>query len=262
MVRGHAGVPEHVIVFGTLGAPQRRFLGRRPRPAAAAPEPPPEPVATSRVTIVDPSALAGADEAAAWLSSADGEGEIARALLVLADAVHAFRVASGDPAIRAPGRAQALGCRVGYGLGEQVADGRWVAAQAIPTTAARRRRETTLAPQERFGMLLSGRDVALAAETIALDARRDLDARRYREAALHLKVALDAALAELVPWADQSDIAQRLSGLRGLRESVTAAANAALRSGLDDGHIATVTEGLRQVEAALRARAAAVSGLT
>jgi hypothetical protein len=261
VVRGHAGVPEHVLVIATLGAPQRRLIPRRQRPTAAAPEPAPEPVATSRVTIVHPTPTSGADEAAAWLSGLDAEAEVDEALRVIATAVQAHRIAAADHAIRTPTRAQALVVRVGYGQGEQVSEGRWVAAQTIPGPSDRQRRSAALGPQERFGSLLSGRDVALAAETLALDARRDLDARRYREAALHLRVALEAALAELVPWADQADLAVRLEALRAQRETVAAAANAALRSGLDDQQVADVTEGLRLVEAALRARAAAVSGL-
>lgn len=248
----------------TLGATERRLLPRRrkARPTAAAPEPPPVAVPTCRVTIVDPNAMAGRDAAAAWLASADGEAEAAVALRVLAAAVHAQRVATGDPSLREPSRAQALVCRVGYGLGEQVAEGRWVAAQTLPAPpTSGKGRTRVLGPQERFGALLSGRDVALAAETLALDARREWDAGRVREAALALRIALEAALAELVPWTEHGDLAERLPALRAQRDAVADAANAALQGGLGDEQVAAVGEALRLVEAALRTRAAAAAGL-
>jgi hypothetical protein len=261
VLRGHAGIPAHVLVIKTLGAPQRRLLGRRRRPEAVPPQPPPEPVATVRVTIVDPASFANPAEAAQWLKDADDQEQARAAIVVLGDAVRAHRIAAGDPSMRAPSLAQALVCRLGYGQGEQVAEGRWVEARTITGPSTKERRTASLGPQQRFGALLSGRDVALAAETLALDARRDLDAGLYREAALHLRVALEAALAELVPWESHADVAERLGVLATQREPVARAANAALRGGLDDADIAAVTEALRTVEAALRARAAAVSGL-
>ena len=88
--------------------------------------------------------------------------------------------------------------RVGYGTGEEVAEGRWTAARELPRATARAAaREAALRPQERFAALLAGRDVALACELLALRARLDLDHGRDREAALQLEAALAAALSEL-----------------------------------------------------------------
>jgi hypothetical protein len=260
VVRGHAGIPEHVLVVATQGAPERRLLPRRRRQRSATPEPPPEPVATCRVTVVDPNALKTPDEARAWLEAVDGDAEVARGLAVLEKAVQAHRIAAADASLRTPDRRQALVARVGYGLGEQVAQGRWVAAVTVPPPAVERRARS-LGHQERFGALLSGRDVALAAETLTLDARRELDGGRVREAALLLRVALEAAIAELVPWEEHGDLGERLPGLREQREAVGGAANAALQGGLSDAQIAAVGEALTRVESALRARAAAVAGL-
>ena len=44
--------PSHVVVFATLGAPERRRLAGRRRVRDAAPEPGPTPVATGRATII------------------------------------------------------------------------------------------------------------------------------------------------------------------------------------------------------------------
>ena len=104
--------------------------------------------------------------------------------------------------------------RVGYGEGDQVADGRWVKALELPVADARTRRDAALRPQERLGALLGGRDAVLACEELALRARQDVDAGRRREAALQLDAALTAALAELEPWSSRGDLAARLAELR------------------------------------------------
>ncbi|HEV2812951.1 MAG TPA: hypothetical protein VGW10_06840, partial [Solirubrobacteraceae bacterium] len=102
---------------------------------------------------------------------------------------------------------------------------------------------------------LGGRDAALACEDLALRARTDLDAGRVREAALQLRVALEAALAELEAWRGRRDLDERLAELREERATVGDAANAALRGGLPDETAAEVERVLGRVEAAIRARA-------
>ena len=127
------------------------------------------------------------------------------------------------------------------------------------TGAGRRRapsppRAAALRPQERLAALLGARDAPLAAEELALRARVDLDAGRRREAALQLRIALEAGLAELEPWREQ--LADRLAELRDARGAVGAAANAALQGGIDDETAAEVERVLERLEAALRARVA------
>jgi hypothetical protein len=113
-----------------------------------------------------------------------------------------------------------------------------------------------LRPQERLAALLAGRDVALACEALALRARADLDAGRTREAALQLRVALAAALDELLPWAPRGDLEQRIAELQELRPAADAAADAARQGGLADAAAADVARVLARLEAALRARTA------
>jgi hypothetical protein len=202
--------------------------------------------------------LDGEEAAAAWLAGADHEAEAAAALAVLDQALHAHRVAAADPGVRAVVRADALVVRVGFGEGEQVAEGRWREAVELPLPRpARRRGEAALRPQERLAALLGGRDVALACEPLTLRARADLDAGRTREAALQLRVALEAALAELAAWSGRADLSSRLADLAGQRAPVAAAANAALQRGLDDAEAQAVGQALERLEAALRARSAA-----
>jgi hypothetical protein len=257
-MRGHAGEPEHVLVIKTLGAVQRRFLtGRKAKPAT--PSPDPEPVTTTRATLVDVSPIADAVSATGWLGSADLDAETDAALDVINRVLQAYRIVVADPLAREAARDQALVIRVGVGEGEQVAEGRWTEAKELPRPRgpSSLRRSAALRPQERLAALLTGRDPALACEELALRARLDLDRGRGREAALQLRVALEAALAELEPWVEQHGMGERLGALREERGPVGAAANAALQGGLDDGAAADVERALRRIEAALRARTAA-----
>jgi hypothetical protein len=251
-VRGHAGEPEHVLVIGTLGAAQRRWLrGRRANPAY----PEAAPVATSRVTLVGARPFDGAAAAEQWLRAA-GEDDVARAFEVVNRVLHLQRVASADPHVREVGRDQALVARIGFGDGERVAEGRWVRALELPAPRTRPKREAALRPQERLAALLGGRDAALACEELVVRARQDVDGGRRREAAMQLAVALDAALAELEPWSSRGDLAARLAELRELQPAVAAAARAALEGGVDDAAQASVRRALERLEAALRARTA------
>ena len=175
---------------------------------------------------------------------------------MLNQALHAHRVAAADPYAPAASPAAALVTRVGYGIGEQVADGNWEAALELPPPAPPRR-SLALAPQERLAALLAGRDVALACEELALRARLDLDAGRDREAALQLRAALEAALAELAGWREVGGMAGRLDELRGLQPGIEAAARAALQGGLEPEDAERVRTALGRLEAALRARSAA-----
>jgi hypothetical protein len=257
VLRGHAGEPDHVLVTATLGAPQRRLLGNRPRPAGTEPMP----VPTARATLVEATPFDSDDAAAAWLK-AGGEDEIDAAIVVLNRVLHLQRTAAADAFVREVARGQALVARVGYGEGEEVAHGRWTEATTFPAPREGRagmgsRRAAALRPQERLAALLGGRDAPLAAEELALRARVDLDAGRRREAALQLRIALEAALAELEPWREQ--LADRLDELLDARGPVGAAANTALQGGIDDETSAEVERILDRLEAALRARVA--SGL-
>jgi hypothetical protein len=249
----------HVLVFATLGAPERRRLAGRRRTRDAEPEPAPAPVATGRATIIDAGdPVASAGQARSWLDAA-GEDELAGGLRMLNRALHAFRLVTADPYLLPVARRQAITARVGFGAGEQVADGLWTAARELVATDARLRRAKLLSPQARLAAVLGARELPLVCEELALRARLDLDHARPREAALQLLVALDAAIAELAADPHAALLADRLTGLRGLREGTAGAAQAALSGPLDPEHAEMVSLTLTRVEAALRARAAAGS---
>jgi hypothetical protein len=248
----------HVLVLRTVGAPERRRLARR-RPRPAEPEPEPEPVPTARATVI--TAVAHEDEASAndWLSAVRREPDdvLEGALVVLNRALHAHAVASLDALAVEVRREHALIARVGWGRGEQVADGRWAEALEVPFRPPKRRRADALRPQERLAAMLGGRDRPLAAESLAMRARLDLDHGREREAALQLRVALEAGIAELQDGTPSEDLAKRLAELREQRGPVGDAANAAVSGPLDGDAREAVAHALGRLEAALRARAMA-----
>jgi hypothetical protein len=251
---GAEGDPEHVLVVRTLGAPPRHLLrGRRARPAD--PGTAPEPLASTRATVVWPQKL---DEGGAqsWLDGvcddADRRDEaVAEALALLNRALHAHRAASADPLVHEVGAERAARIRLGYGSGDGVADGRWTEARELPARPARQRR--AVQPQERLAAVLGGRDTVEPAETLILRARLDLDLGRTREAALQLRVGLEALLAQLGDAAAQTDADDRAI-LDANRRAVGDAANAALRGDLDPKLKRTVRETIEAGERVLRRR--------
>ena len=250
----HGTDPTAIVVVATLGAPERRMLKRR-RARTAEPEPEPTPVATTRATVI-PTAGAPADPARwfADLSPAQDEDEVDRCLAILNRVIAAHRVAMGDPYVREASRRHALVVRIGFGIGDQLAEGRWTQARELPPERRHERRVSALRPTERLAAILGGRDRPLACEELVLRARLDLEAARPREAALQLRVALEAAIAELEP--DKADLGERIAELRELRGPVGAAANDALTGPLSPAAADAVSHALSRIEAALRARSA------
>ena len=143
------GEPERVVVMGTLerrSASRRRARRRRGRCSAACSDvrrpwptgPEPAPVATTRVTVIDPVSLSAENQARAWLAELDRDREVDAAVAIVNRVVHSHRIASADPYVHEVSPAQALVIRAGWGEGEQVADGRWLHARALPWPAGDR----------------------------------------------------------------------------------------------------------------------------
>jgi hypothetical protein len=291
------GEPKRVVVLSALAA------GRQPLGASAAPPwsgasllrrlrrgqtmptgPEPAPVTTTRVTVIDPVSLAADNQARAWLAELDRDREVAAAVAVVNRVIHSHRIAAADPYVHEISAAQALVIRAGWGEGEQVADGRWLHARALPTpggagSASRpagsrrgpgRDRSWALRPQERLAALLGARGETLLCEELALRARQDLDHGRLAHAALELDRAFALAIPELHAER-REDLAIRIAELEQLRPGVQAQAQSALPDGVavetsaqtpgyaaGDGLDEQVIEhALERLEAALRARTAA-----
>jgi hypothetical protein len=247
-----------VLVLATLGAPERRtLLSRRAQRRNIQAEPEPNPVTTGRATVIDVGApFAAEGDAKGWLEAA-GEDELAADLAVLNRVLYYFRLVVADPYLGPVGRHQALVARIGYGIGEEVADGLWTEARELVEEARRQRRKVVLQPQARLAALLGNRDRPMAAEELALRSRLDLDQGHYREAALQLLVALDALVAELPGDLHADKLEDRLAELRDQRDPVAATAQNALAGPLEQEDLETVVFALGRIEAALRARAVA-----
>lgn len=233
-----------MIVLGTLGAREQRRLRRgRPSPVREAREP--EPVPTARATLVRATPFGSQEEAVAWLARLRKDrdaldAEVEGALLELNAVLRAHRAAAADPYARDVTRAQANVVRVGYGSGEQVADGHFEAAYAVPPPRRGHvKRSVALQPQERLAGILGGSSQVRVAEELVLRARADLDAGRTREAALQARIALEALAAEL-----GEETAARLERHRG---AVAAAANAALREELDPDLVTGLVDAVDQM---------------
>ena len=146
--------------------------------------------------------------------------------------------------------------RIGWGSGDQVAEGRFAAAREIDVRGGvpRRRRADDLRPQERIAAVLGGREQLDACETILLRARADVDAGRTREAALQLRVGLEALLAELAGAVEDPGHNEDMALLNERRGEAGDAANLALRGELDASAVASVGELLAISERVLRRR--------
>ncbi len=241
-----------MIVLGTVtGAHPASRLRRRPseRPASE-----PGPIQVARATIVDVASPLEREGASAWLRGA-GEADLEQGVAVLNWALQAHRIAAGDHELVPVDRRQALGARIGFGAGEEVAEGRWSEVRELAWEPGRRRRRRMPAPEGRLAAILTGREQALVCEELALRARLDLDTGRMRHAALQMLIVLDATIAELASDGPTS-LAERIDDLRGRREPIGQAAQAALSGEPSAAAQAAVEEALERVEAALRARAA------
>lgn len=263
LTRPAAGAgPERIIVLRTLGAPPRRLLGgRRARRVESAE---PEPVPATRATVIRARPFAAEADAQAWLEGLRRDAgalaaEAEEGARDLSSAMRAHRVAAGDPYARDVSPAQANAVRVGYGSGDDVAEGRYAAALEVPRRRrGRERRAERIAPQERLAGILGARIPLLVCEELVLRARADLEARRPREAALETRIALEAMSTELAG----TRAGAALGELERHRAPVAEAANAALSGDPPPPLREAVAACVGDMERALRRHRAASLGGT
>lgn len=252
-----------MLVLRTQGAPAPpRRRRRRARQAELGAEPSPLPL--TRVTAIRAFApFASEEEAACWLDEATEAEDTADTLVadavgLLNRALHAQAVAGADPHAHSLTPERAAVARIGYGSGEQTANGEFTAAREVDVWASgasrRRRRDEELRPQERVAAVLGGRERLDACETLLLRARADLDAGREREAALQLRVGLEALLAELKGALADPGHDEDMATLSSRRDKVGEAANAALAGELTAEQLGEVAELLEISERVLRRR--------
>lgn len=260
LARGEYG--QRVLVVETVGAPSAPPRRRR-RPKESEAGAGPEPLPLGRVTVVraEEPFESGAD-ADRWLAetiaSEDSiEATVADAIGLLNRALHAHAAASADPLGTEMRVERAAAVRIGHGSGKEVAAGRFSAAREVDVRIAssrRRQRDEELRPQERLAAVLGGRERVDACETLILRARADLDAGRRREAALQLRVALEAMLVELGGALADPGHEKDMAELETRRGEAGEAANAALRGELDVERERQVIELTELCERVLRRR--------
>jgi hypothetical protein len=253
---------ESVLVVQTVAAPPRPPRRRR-RPRESEAGAPPAELPLARATAIRAFApYDEAEEGAVWLATATvNEAAIDAALdagiALLNDALHAQAVASADPHLATISPERAVAVRLGYGSGDQIADGAFSAAREVDVAAAgspRRRRQEELRPQERVAAVLRGREQFAACESLLLRARADLDAGRNREAALQLEIGIEAMLAELPGALDDDDHRTDIAALEKRQAVVESAAERALAGDLGDEGTAAVRDALPIAERVLRRR--------
>ncbi len=245
---------QQVLVVETVGAPPppRR---RRRRPKESEPGGSVESVPLSRVTVVRAEEPLGSSaDADRWLREAVAsedsiDATVADGIDLLNRALHAQAAASADPLgseLRVEG---AAAVRIGHGSGKEVATGRFSAAHEVDVRTAsgsrRHQRDEELRPQERLAAVLGGRERVDACETLVLRARADLDAGRLREAALQLRIALEALLVELDGALTDPDHERDMGELNERRKQAGEAANTALQGQLpleDERNVRELTE--------------------
>jgi hypothetical protein len=202
-------------------------------------------------------------EADRWLVDAAADEEAVDALVaegveLLNRALHAQAVAAAEPLGGGIRPERAVAVRIGYGSGEEVATGLFTAAREVDARARacsrRRQREEELRPQERVAAVLTGRERIDACETLLLRARADLDAGRRREAALQLRVALEAMLVELDGALADPSHERDMATLHAGRAATGETANLALHGDLDDERERGVRELIETAERVLRRR--------
>ena len=250
-----------MLVIRTRQAP-RPGRRRRQRPRDVDPESRPETLPLTVATAVRAhEPFAAEEEAERWLDGATEAEDTYDVLIedgvrLLNRALHANGVASGDPYQAELSAARATAVRIGYGSGDEVADGRFAAAREIDMLGglANRRRREDLRPQERLAAVLGGRETLDACETLILRARTDLDGGRLREAALQLRVGLEALLVELRDGLSDPGHSEDIAALAERRSQAGDAANAALRGELGAGDARNVEELVAIAERVLRRR--------
>lgn len=253
---------QRVLVVETVAAPPPARRRRRPKPVESGGEPAPLPL--TRVTAIRAhEPFDSPADALAWLEQATSAEEaidstFSDAIALLNRALHAHAAASANPLAAELSVERAATVRIGHGSGKEVASGRFSAAREVDprrsTGARRHQRDEELRPQERVAAILGDREQLDACETLILRARADLDAGRLREAALQLRVALEALLVELDGALADPGHEKDMAELHERRREAGEAANAALQGELplDDEH--NVTELTEICERVLRRR--------
>jgi hypothetical protein len=204
------GDEELVLVVQVFGAPKPG--GRLARRTRAVDPDEEETIPVSMATVAFAERFSKKDGADSWLADVAGDAEsrgeaVRRAVLVINRALNALRAGARDPLVQEIGATRALAIRIGYGDGDQLADGRWTEAREI--SPPRRGRLDDVDPQTRVAAVLAGRERVHPAETLLERARLDIQQGRVEEAGFGLDAARAALKAS--PGDDAAKIEERIA---------------------------------------------------
>ena len=155
----------------------------------------PDQVPLTQVTVAGSERFERAEAAGDWLKSALDSAEsraaaVKSATRLVNRGLGALRAAARDPLVQDVGATRALAVRIGFGTGEELAEGRWTEARELPPP--RRGRLDDIDPQSMIAEVLSGRERVHPAETLLQRARLDIDQGRDDEAAYGIRAAYHA----------------------------------------------------------------------
>ena len=201
---GQIGLPEgrylareddgdRVLVVQGFGVPKPP--GRLQRRTRAVDPDDEETVPVSRVTVALAERFEAKAEAERWLEATANDAErrtaeVRAATLLLNRALNALRAGARDPLVQDVGATRAIAIRIGFGDGDEIAEGRWREAREL--ARPRPGRLDDVDPQERVAAVLAGRERVHPAETLLERARLDIQQGRVEEARYGLRAAREA----------------------------------------------------------------------
>lgn len=229
-----------VLVIRVVGAPSPKGgrFGRGGAPEVADGEKPRE-TSLTLATIVFGTRLLPDDRIAArfFESVQTKEGERDQwsraALEILNRAVVAYRACAADPYVADVSPLDARATRIGYGIAELVAAGKWEKAIAVPPPpTVRLSRDQKLMPTQAMGMVLTGNGTVLESEELIIRAVLDLEQRRPRAAACGLHAGFELLLGEFAGKVMAGALQSQFERLVEQRAEIAELAAAARRGGL------------------------------
>lgn len=155
------------------------------------------------------------------------------ALETLNRAVVAYRACAADPYVADVSPLDARATRIGYGIAELVAAGKWEKAIAVPPPpTVRLSRDQKLMPTQAMGMVLTGNGRVLESEELVIRAVLDLEQRRPRAAACGLHAGFELLLGEFSGQVMAGALQSQFERLVEQRAEIAELAAAARRGGL------------------------------
>jgi len=234
-----------VIVIRTVGAPApkpNRF-GRSGAPAVADDEKPRE-LSLTVATVVFGTRLLPDDRVASRFyesvqAKPDERDQWGRAALeILNRAVAAYRACAADPYVADLSPLDARSTRIGYGIAELVAAGKWEKAIAVPAPPALRlSRDQKVMPTQAMGLVLTGQGRVLESEELLLRAILDVEQHRPRAGACGLHAAYELLLGEFAAQVMAGAVQAQYERLLEARDEIAELAAAARRGPLGDRQV-------------------------